>query len=164
WARRYISSRALTQSGSAAQAELSFAEPCPILITLIFIRSTRRRRAGKWVLELGIRKFFETLDHCHLRNIVLKRVRDGIRCSEKCLRIRLGKWAFSGVAWPRNAKPASPGVVGSALHSKPGLNFPFVDRLVLMLRRITIQNGHNSVPGSLRPGRTRLGCILPGRP
>ena len=55
----------------------------------------------------------------------------------------VGEMASSGVAWPRDAKPASPGAVGSALHSKPGLNFPFVDRLVLVLLRITIQNGNS---------------------
>lgn len=55
----------------------------------------------------------------------------------------VGEMASSGVAWPRDAKPASPGAVGSALHSKPGLNFPFADRLVLVLVRITIQNGNS---------------------
>ena len=34
--------------------------------------------AGKWVLEVDIRNFFGTLDHCHLRDIVRKRVRDGV--------------------------------------------------------------------------------------
>ena len=55
----------------------------------------------------------------------------------------VGEMASSGVAWPRDAKPASPGAVGSALHLKPGLNFPFADRLVLVLVRITIQNGNS---------------------
>jgi RNA-directed DNA polymerase len=49
------------------------------------------KMAGKWVLELDIRKFFETLDHCHLRNIVRKRVRDGV-----LLRL-IGKWLNAGV-------------------------------------------------------------------
>jgi RNA-directed DNA polymerase len=49
------------------------------------------KMAGKWVLELDIRKFFETLDHCHLRNIVRKRVRDGV-----LLRL-IDKWLKAGV-------------------------------------------------------------------
>jgi hypothetical protein len=32
---------------------------------------------------------------------------------------------------------------GKRLHSNPGLNFPFADRLVLVLVRITIQNGNS---------------------
>ena len=47
--------------------------------------------AGKWVLELDIRKFFETLDHSNLRNIVRKRVRDGV-----LLRL-IDKWLKAGV-------------------------------------------------------------------
>ena len=47
--------------------------------------------AGKWVLEVGIRNFFGTLDHCHLQGIVRKRVRDGV-----LLRL-IGKWLNAGV-------------------------------------------------------------------
>jgi RNA-directed DNA polymerase len=47
--------------------------------------------AGKWVLEVDIRNFFGTLDHSHLRNIVCKRVRDGV-----LLRL-IGKWLNAGV-------------------------------------------------------------------
>ena len=47
--------------------------------------------AGRWVLEVDIRNFFGTLDHGHLRNIVRKRVRDGV-----LLRL-IGKWLNAGV-------------------------------------------------------------------
>jgi group II intron reverse transcriptase/maturase len=47
--------------------------------------------AGRWVLEIDIRKFFDTLDHCHLRDIVRKRVRDGV-----LLRL-IDKWLNAGV-------------------------------------------------------------------
>ena len=47
--------------------------------------------AGRWVLEVDVRKFFETLDHGHLRNIVRKRVRDGM-----LLRL-IDKWLKAGV-------------------------------------------------------------------
>jgi len=49
------------------------------------------KMAGKWVLEVDIRKFFDTLDHGHLRRIVQQRVRDGV-----LLRL-LGKWMNAGV-------------------------------------------------------------------
>jgi len=46
---------------------------------------------GGWVLELDIRKFFDTLDHKHLRDILHLRVRDGT-----LLRL-IGKWLNAGV-------------------------------------------------------------------
>ena len=47
--------------------------------------------AGRWVLEIDIRKFFDNLDHRQLRDIVRKRVRDGV-----LLRL-VGKWLNAGV-------------------------------------------------------------------
>jgi RNA-directed DNA polymerase len=49
------------------------------------------RMAGGWVLEVDIRKFFDTLDHEHLREILSQRVRDGV-----VLRL-IGKWLNAGV-------------------------------------------------------------------
>lgn len=46
---------------------------------------------GGWVLEVDIRKFFDTLDHRHLRDILERRVRDGV-----ILRL-IGKWLKAGV-------------------------------------------------------------------
>lgn len=47
--------------------------------------------AGGWVLDIDIRKFFDTLDHAHLRGILRRRVRDGV-----LLRL-IGKWLQAGV-------------------------------------------------------------------
>jgi group II intron reverse transcriptase/maturase len=47
--------------------------------------------AGGWVLEVDIQKFFDTLDHEHLREILSRRVRDGV-----ILRL-IGKWLNAGV-------------------------------------------------------------------
>jgi len=46
---------------------------------------------GGWVLDVDIRKFFDTLDHAHLRNLLHQRVRDGV-----LLRL-IGKWLHAGV-------------------------------------------------------------------
>jgi len=47
--------------------------------------------AGGWILEVDIRKFFDTLDHSHLRELLQRRVRDGV-----ILRL-IGKWLNAGV-------------------------------------------------------------------
>ena len=49
------------------------------------------KMAGGWVLEVDIKRFFDTLDHDHLRAILGQRVRDGA-----ILRL-IGKWLNAGV-------------------------------------------------------------------
>lgn len=46
---------------------------------------------GGWVVEVDIRKFFDTLDHAHLREFLQRRLRDGV-----ILRL-IGKWLNAGV-------------------------------------------------------------------
>jgi RNA-directed DNA polymerase len=46
---------------------------------------------GGWVLEVDLRKFFDNLDHGHLRQFLQLRVRDGV-----LLRL-IGKWLNAGV-------------------------------------------------------------------
>jgi RNA-directed DNA polymerase len=55
------------------------------------LQSATVKMAGGWVLEVDIKKFFDTLDHEHLRTIVGQRVRDGA-----ILRL-IGKWLNAGV-------------------------------------------------------------------
>ncbi len=47
--------------------------------------------SGGWVLEVDTRKFFDTIDHAKLRDILCQRVRDGV-----LLRL-IGKWLNAGV-------------------------------------------------------------------
>jgi RNA-directed DNA polymerase len=46
---------------------------------------------GCWLVEVDIRKFFDTLDHAHLRELLRQRVRDGV-----LLRL-IDKWLKAGV-------------------------------------------------------------------
>jgi RNA-directed DNA polymerase len=49
------------------------------------------RHGGGWVVEVDIRKFFDTLDHKHLREFLQRRVQEGV-----VLRL-IGKWLNAGV-------------------------------------------------------------------
>jgi RNA-directed DNA polymerase len=49
------------------------------------------KMGGGWIIDLDIRKFFDTLDHNHLREILKSRVCDGV-----LLRL-IGKWLNAGV-------------------------------------------------------------------
>lgn len=46
---------------------------------------------GGWILDVDVRKFFDTLGHSHLRALIQRRVRDGV-----LLRL-VGKWLSAGV-------------------------------------------------------------------
>src|SRR5579859_938501 len=46
---------------------------------------------GGWIVDVDIRKFFDTIDHGHLREVLKRRVRDGV-----LLRL-IGKWLNAGV-------------------------------------------------------------------
>jgi len=55
------------------------------------LRDAAMAMQGGWVVEVDIRKFFDTLDHRHLREILGHRIRDGT-----LLRL-IGKWLHAGV-------------------------------------------------------------------
>jgi RNA-directed DNA polymerase len=50
-----------------------------------------REMGGGWIVDVDIRKFFDTIDHGHLRDFLKRRVRDGV-----LLRL-IGKWLNAGV-------------------------------------------------------------------
>jgi RNA-directed DNA polymerase len=56
-----------------------------------YFRNRLMEMTGAWVVEVDISKFFDTLDHGHLRTILQQRVRDGV-----LLRL-IGKWLNAGV-------------------------------------------------------------------
>jgi RNA-directed DNA polymerase len=49
------------------------------------------KMGGGWIVEVDIRKFFDTIDHGHLRDFLKRRVHDGV-----LLRV-IGKWLNAGV-------------------------------------------------------------------
>jgi RNA-directed DNA polymerase len=55
------------------------------------LRDKAVKMAGGWIIEVDIRKYFDTIDHGRLREVLHSRVRDGV-----ILRL-LGKWLNAGV-------------------------------------------------------------------
>jgi RNA-directed DNA polymerase len=55
------------------------------------MNSAAMQMSGGWILEVDIRKFFDTLDHRRLQEILRQRIRDGV-----LLRL-IGKWLNAGV-------------------------------------------------------------------
>jgi RNA-directed DNA polymerase len=55
------------------------------------LRQQTMAMGGCWIVEVDIRKFFDTLDHAHLRELLRRRIRDGV-----LLRL-IDKWFNAGV-------------------------------------------------------------------
>ena len=55
------------------------------------VQNAAWRLHGGWIVEVDIRKFFDTVDHAHLREILRRRIGDGV-----LLRL-IGKWLNAGV-------------------------------------------------------------------
>jgi RNA-directed DNA polymerase len=55
------------------------------------LRESTVHWAGGWIVEVDIKKFFDTVDHGRLRDILRQRIRDGV-----LLRL-IGKWLNAGV-------------------------------------------------------------------
>ena len=72
------------------------------------------RPKGGWVLEVDIRKFFDNLDHNHLRQFLRQRVRDGVllRLIDKWL--KAGVMEDGNVSYPDSGSPQG-GVVSPML-------------------------------------------------
>jgi RNA-directed DNA polymerase len=77
-------------------------------------RSQMMDGRGGWVLEVDIRKFFDNLDHCHLRSFLRHRVRDGtvLRLIDKWL--KAGVMEDGSVSYPDAGTPQG-GVVSPLL-------------------------------------------------
>jgi RNA-directed DNA polymerase len=55
------------------------------------LRQQVMKMGGGWLVDVDLRKFFDTIDHGHLREFLKRRVRDGV-----ILRL-IGKWLNAGV-------------------------------------------------------------------
>jgi len=55
------------------------------------LRDTVMEMRGAWVLEVDVRKFYDTIDHAQLRTVLGRRIGDGV-----ILRL-IGKWLHAGV-------------------------------------------------------------------
>jgi len=69
---------------------------------------------GGWVLEVDIQKFFDTLDHAHLRELLKRRVRDGVLLRLIGKWLNAGVWEAGAVTYPTTGSPQG-GVISPLL-------------------------------------------------
>jgi len=81
---------------------------------LAALRTATIKMGGGWIVEVDIKKFFDTIDHGHLQAILRQRIRDGV-----LLRL-IGKWLNAGVlegnelSYPNEGSPQG-GVISPLL-------------------------------------------------
>jgi len=72
---------------------------------------------GGWIIDLDIRKFFDTMSHTHLREILKRRVCDGVLLRLIGKWLKAGVWEKGSVAYPEEGSPQ--GGLCKALHKPP---------------------------------------------
>ncbi len=81
---------------------------------LLEIRRGIMEKRGRWVLEVDVRKYFDSIDHAKLRELLARRVTDGV------VRRLIDKWLKAGVmeqgqlSFPESGTPQG-GVISPAL-------------------------------------------------
>lgn len=69
---------------------------------------------GGYVVELDIRKFFDTMSHSHLREVLKARVRDGVLTRLIGKWLKAGVWEKGNVVYPQEGSPQG-GVISPLL-------------------------------------------------
>ncbi len=69
---------------------------------------------GGWIIDLDIRKFFDTMDHAHIREILKKRVSDGVITRLIGKWLKAGVWEKGSVSYPEHGTPQG-GVISPLL-------------------------------------------------
>jgi len=69
---------------------------------------------GGWIIDLDIRKFFDTMSHAHLRGILKRRVRDGVLLRLIGKWLKAGVWEKGSVRYPEQGTPQG-GVISPML-------------------------------------------------
>jgi RNA-directed DNA polymerase len=67
-----------------------------------------------WIIDLDIQKFFDTMSHAHLREILKKRVRDGVLLRLIGKWLKAGVWEKGSVSYPEQGTPQG-GVISPML-------------------------------------------------
>ena len=96
------------------------------------IQNTSWRMKGGWIVEVDIRKFFDTVDHAHLRELLQRRIGDRV-----LLRL-IGKWLNAGVVEGRVFSHPEDGT------PQGGVNF--VDKAVRIWREALQRRSQRPLP------------------
>ena len=71
------------------------------------VREAIKEMGGGWVLDVDVRKYFDTIPHATLREVLSHRVRDGVISRLIGKWLKAGIWEPGMVTWPQAGTPQS---------------------------------------------------------
>ncbi len=72
------------------------------------------KMGGGWIIDLDVRKFFDTLSHSYLKEILAARVKDGVITRLVAKWLHAGVWEAGAVSYPETGSPQG-GVISPML-------------------------------------------------
>jgi len=81
---------------------------------LEYLRTQCLEQKVQWVLEVDLRKFFDTVDHRHMRELLSRRVQDGVITRLIGKWLKAGVWEKGTVSYPEQGTPQG-GVISPLL-------------------------------------------------
>jgi RNA-directed DNA polymerase len=81
---------------------------------LDYLREQCFKQKVQWVLEVDLRKFFDTVDHRHMRELLSRRVQDGVITRLIAKWLKAGVWEEGSVSYPEEGTPQG-GVISPLL-------------------------------------------------
>jgi len=81
---------------------------------LEYLRTKCFEQNVQWVLEVDLRKFFDTVDHRHMRELLSRRVQDGVIMRLVAKWLKAGVWEKGEVSYPEEGTPQG-GVISPLL-------------------------------------------------
>jgi len=100
---------------------------------------------GGWVLEIDVRKFFDTLDHSHLRAILEQRVRDGVLLRLIGKGLNAGVLEAGVVSYPDAGSPQG-GAIYARVSSEQQAQQATVESQITTLKQRVAADGHLVLP------------------
>lgn len=81
---------------------------------LEYLRTQCLEQKVEWILEVDLRKFFDTVDHRHMRELLRRRVQDGVITRLIGKWLKAGVWEKGQVTYPEKGTPQG-GVISPLL-------------------------------------------------
>jgi RNA-directed DNA polymerase len=81
---------------------------------LEYLRKQCFEQKVQWILEVDLRKFYDTIDHRHMRELLDRRVRDGVIARLIAKWLKAGVWEKGQVSYPEEGTPQG-GVISPLL-------------------------------------------------
>jgi len=81
---------------------------------LEYLRDQCLKRKVQWILEVDLRKYFDTVDHRHMRELLGRRVQDGVITRLVGKWLKAGVWEEGRVSYPEAGTPQG-GVISPLL-------------------------------------------------